>query len=86
MHRFRTSVISMSGGNELLNQGSETKVEETLAVALPLNDSDLAVDPPPDGGYGWVCVASVFIINGFTWGVSAVRSIQNSSIALAPRC
>ncbi|KAJ9667858.1 hypothetical protein H2201_002044 [Coniosporium apollinis] len=28
-------------------------------------------EPPPDGGYGWVCVLSVFIINGFSWGVLA---------------
>lgn len=26
----------------------------------------------PDGGYGWVCVACVSTINGFTWGVLAV--------------
>ncbi|OCL09009.1 hypothetical protein AOQ84DRAFT_275211, partial [Glonium stellatum] len=25
----------------------------------------------PDGGYGWVCVACVFTINDFTWGVVA---------------
>lgn len=28
---------------------------------------------PPDGGYGWVCVVAVFFINGFTWGLIAVR-------------
>jgi hypothetical protein len=28
---------------------------------------------PPDGGYGWVCVLAQFIVNGFTWGVAAVR-------------
>ena len=26
----------------------------------------------PDGGYGWVCVATCFIVNSFTWGVVAV--------------
>ncbi|KAK6592995.1 major facilitator superfamily transporter [Botrytis cinerea] len=29
------------------------------------------VDVPPDGGYGWVCVACVFLINGHTWGVNS---------------
>ncbi|KFY93537.1 hypothetical protein V500_03674 [Pseudogymnoascus sp. VKM F-4518 (FW-2643)] len=26
---------------------------------------------PPDGGYGWICVAACFNINCFTWGVVA---------------
>ncbi|PVH68965.1 MFS transporter, MCP family, solute carrier family 16, member 6 [Cadophora sp. DSE1049] len=30
-----------------------------------------AVPGPPDGGYGWVCVAACFAINCFTWGVVA---------------
>lgn len=29
-------------------------------------------DVPPDGGYGWVCVACVFWINAHTWGVNSV--------------
>jgi len=39
---------------------------------------DLARDRVPDGGYGWVCVACVFTVNCFTWGVLAV--------GLVPRC
>jgi hypothetical protein len=31
-----------------------------------------AVDEPPDGGYGWVCVVCVFLINAHTWGVNSV--------------
>lgn len=30
-------------------------------------------DVPPDGGYGWVCVACVFWINAHTWGINSVR-------------
>ncbi|KAI9644659.1 hypothetical protein NHQ30_006683 [Ciborinia camelliae] len=30
------------------------------------------IDVPPDGGYGWVCVACVFLINMHTWGVNSV--------------
>ena len=26
-----------------------------------------------DGGYGWLCVATCFTVNSFTWGVVAVR-------------
>lgn len=27
--------------------------------------------PPPDGGYGWVCVVAVFFINAHTWGINS---------------
>ena len=27
---------------------------------------------PPDGGYGWVCVMCVFLINAHTWGLNFV--------------
>ena len=30
------------------------------------------IPPPPDGGYGWVCVLSCFLINAFSWGVVSV--------------
>lgn len=29
-------------------------------------------DIAPDGGYGWVCTACVFMINAHTWGVNSV--------------
>ncbi len=31
------------------------------------------LDVPPNGGYGWVCVACVFCINAHTWGINSVR-------------
>ncbi len=34
-------------------------------------------DSPPDGGYGWVCVACCFTINAFTWGVLSVESLSS---------
>lgn len=27
---------------------------------------------PPDGGYGWVCVVCVFLVNAHTWGLNFV--------------
>ncbi|KAH8598983.1 major facilitator superfamily domain-containing protein [Bisporella sp. PMI_857] len=32
-------------------------------------------DVPPNGGYGWVCVASCFIINFHTWGINSSYGI-----------
>lgn len=35
-------------------------------------NADEATAAPPDGGYGWVCVVSLFMINFSTWGAVAV--------------
>ena len=36
--------------------------------------------PPPDGGYGWVCVLACFCANAFTWGVVAVGPLSHFSL------
>jgi hypothetical protein len=33
---------------------------------------DKVVDVPPDGGYGWICVACIFLVNMHTWGINSV--------------
>ena len=37
-----------------------------------------ARDEPPDGGYGWVCVACCFWINAHTWGINSVSGSRPS--------
>lgn len=39
------------------------------------SEPDDVLLPPPDGGYGWVIVGSCFILNAFTWGVTAVSAL-----------
>jgi hypothetical protein len=34
----------------------------------------IEVEPPPDGGYGWICVICVFLVNAHTWGINGVGS------------
>ncbi|KAF2798336.1 MFS general substrate transporter [Melanomma pulvis-pyrius CBS 109.77] len=36
-----------------------------------VGDGEKEVDVPPDGGYGWVCVACCFVINAHTWGLNS---------------
>jgi len=35
----------------------------------------LEEDQPPNGGYGWVCVACCFFINASTWGINSTYAV-----------
>lgn len=37
----------------------------------------------PDGGYGWVCVACVFLINAHTWGVNSVSGRKSHNMVIS---
>ncbi|KAL4759088.1 MCT family MFS transporter [Aspergillus foveolatus] len=62
------------------NDGSGQDIQESFEQKCPESidgerTSSVAAksggDLPPDGGYGWVCVASVFWINAHTWGINS---------------
>lgn len=54
------------------SHGNERSPVNELAVNyIPAHTN---AEHPPDGGYGWICLAACFSINCFTWGVVAVRS------------
>ena len=48
-------------------------IEATESQVLE-SEGETNIPPPPDGGYGWVCVLACSLVNGFTWGVVSVSS------------
>lgn len=65
-----------SNSNNDLNNGSLTS-PVSLAEPFAANLNVVSqVDVPPNGGYGWVCTACVFLINAHTWGVNSVSNIH----------
>lgn len=72
-HIRLTGVLSgMNTGKEFdappeqIRTDSDTIADKENILAAPTGDE------PPDGGYGWVCVACVFLINAHTWGLNSV--------------
>ena len=52
------------------NRGTAQELREPGLEAVNIVSRQ---DVPPDGGYGWMCVACVFLINANTWGVNSVK-------------
>ena len=57
--------------NQLQRHRSDSASSKTLNVETPETTTQPKDDVPPDGGYGWVCVACNFFINGHTWGINS---------------
>lgn len=51
------------------SSSSDLEVAETSDESIKEEE-----DVIPDGGYGWVCVFCIFLINAHTWGVNCVRN------------
>jgi hypothetical protein len=66
-HAHMADSLEKSSNNTIPPEGSEQTAGGEKQLEQPQ-----VVDEPPDGGYGWVCVACVFLINAHTWGVNSV--------------
>ncbi|KAJ5138639.1 uncharacterized protein N7515_003487 [Penicillium bovifimosum] len=54
------------------NEKQEQKLHPQSKTQAQIDeDEKYNRDVPPDGGYGWVCVACVFWINAHTWGINS---------------
>jgi len=68
--------------NHISSLEASNSSEKSAVLDIPeqgLTEAAKPVDVPPDGGYGWICVASVFIINFHTWGLNSVSSLPSRS-------
>lgn len=50
---------------------SKAKVDKTQQQQQQQQQDDV----PPNGGYGWVCVAAIATINGHTWGLNSAYGV-----------
>lgn len=58
---------SVASGNQALVETDNPQGNGGIAVLTASSDG------PPDGGYGWICVGCVFLINAHTWGINSVK-------------
>ena len=68
----------LNRGSASKEDGSPSHSEETIAgpgADQPPIEKKEEIEEPPDGGYGWVCVACCFLINAHTWGINSSYGI-----------
>ncbi|KAJ5305028.1 uncharacterized protein N7443_004688 [Penicillium atrosanguineum] len=69
------AILSQQDDHQSLNgeHSKEYANAQPQSPALVEVDADEKYnrDVPPEGGYGWVCVACVFWINAHTWGINS---------------
>ncbi|KAI9722272.1 MAG: hypothetical protein M1812_001744 [Candelaria pacifica] len=56
--------------NSSVSPSEKTIAEEPCGEQVPIPTTETS-DVPPDGGYGWVCVACACAINAHTWGLNS---------------
>ena len=86
-----TSVANLGDNPSAMQHDTSGTSEKTLTSqeeGLGRLPSDLA-DVPSDGGYGWVCVAAVFLVNAHTWGLSSISKfdeLSTDSVSRSEQC
>lgn len=58
--------------NSIVIEASDIDIVDKPDTRAANNDRAADVPPPPDGGYGWVCVIACLLVNMFSWGVVSV--------------
>ena len=75
-----TSAVTASDELRGYQHDQGTSSEKTLASQDREHIGGLqnrkAPEKPIDGGYGWVCVGAVFLVNFHTWGLNSVRYLK----------
>lgn len=74
MTRNMGTPAAANGAEEDRSRACSEKTITSLDVEQSSWTNPVPGDVPPNGGYGWVCVACSFWINAHTWGINSVRS------------
>lgn len=68
---MRLSLRRKGAASETASVSNNAEAEKEAEQTLEPTTTTQSQDVPPDGGYGWVCVAAVFMINAHTWGINS---------------
>ena len=72
--------MSDGAASNVANDSREKQDDAGQPFDVVIASAETPPSPPPDGGYGWVCVLACFCVNAFTWGVVAVSPPSHFSL------
>ncbi|KAF2029416.1 MFS general substrate transporter [Setomelanomma holmii] len=62
--------------NAIANSNEELGISQSEKSRNSLDDNQkYPADVPPNGGYGWICVAACATINAHTWGLNSAYAV-----------
>jgi hypothetical protein len=76
-----SDVLELNEPNHSQTNNGGQELADAASNDSPPPDAVAVEDVPPNGGYGWVCTACVFLINAHTWGLNSVSAAREEDRA-----
>jgi len=73
--KSKEHAVAPASQDDPASRCSSTRSQVSIGDDVERSSPKAETDEPPNGGYGWVCVACCFWINSCTWGINSTYAV-----------